>query len=127
MIWGGSPAKIIKAAEDGRIVILVSAEIVKEISRTLAYPRLRRIYEGAGVSRQELMETVLRIGKFVEVAKSVNIIREDPADNKFLECALAGEADYLVSGDKHVLKIGAYKRTEILVVNVFLRLLESNH
>jgi putative PIN family toxin of toxin-antitoxin system len=88
----------------------------------LAYPRLKRIYEDTGLDRQELIETVLRIGKLVELNTKVNIIHEDPADNKFIECALASNADYIVSGDKHLLKLNRYDKTQILQVSEFLRI-----
>ena len=125
MIWAGSPAKIIEAAEDNKICIFMSEEIVKEINHTLTYPKLRQIYESTGVCREELMETVLKIGKLAEVTKKINLIYEDPADDKFLECASATEADYLISGDKHILKIDAYKKTKILPVNEFIKVLET--
>jgi len=126
MIWGGLPAGIIKAAEDNSVLIIVSEEIIQEINRTLAYPRLRRIYEEAGISREQLIEAVIRIGKLVNVKTKVNIVHEDPADNKFLECALDGNAGYVVSGDEHLLRIERYRRIRILSVKQFLKLLEES-
>ncbi len=125
MIWGGSPAKIIKAAEAKKISILISEEILGEINQTLVYPRLKQIYEEAGVNRVELMEIVMRKGKLIEVLTKVDCAPEDPSDNKFIECASAGEADYVVSGDKHLLKIGNYKKIKILPVNEFLKTLKE--
>ena len=125
IIWGGSPASIVKAAEEERILITVSEEIIGEISRTLAHHRLREIYEEAGVSRGELVEAVLRIAKVVEVETRLNVIREDPSDNKFLECAVDGDADYVVSGDEHLLRIGRYQKIRILSVRQFLKLTEK--
>jgi hypothetical protein len=126
MIWGGSPANIIKAAEEGRISIIASEQIVREINQTLAYPRLREIYEGAGIGRDELIEAVLRVAKMVEVTKKIELIQEDPADNKFLECALDGKADYIVSGGSHLLRIGQYQRIQILTVRQFTKLMEES-
>jgi putative PIN family toxin of toxin-antitoxin system len=126
MIWGGSPANIIKAAEEGRISIIASEQIVREINQTLAYPRLREIYEGAGIGRDELIEAVLRVAKMVEVTKKIELIQEDPADNKFLECALDGKADYIVSGDSHLLRIGQYQRIQIHTVRQFTKLMEES-
>jgi putative PIN family toxin of toxin-antitoxin system len=125
MIWGGPPAEVISAAENKRICIIMSEDIIEEISQTLAYPRLRRIYEDAGVNRQELIEAVLRVSRLVEVKTKVNIVHEDPADNKFLECAFDGKVDFLVTGDEHLLRIEHYKRTRILTVREFLRILEN--
>ena len=123
MIWGGSPAEIVKAAEEKKIIIIVSEDILREINETLAYPRLRRVYEDAGVSKRELVETILRIGRLVEAKVRVKIVKKDPADNMFLECALAGEADYLVSGDKHLLGVENFGRTRILPVSEFVKIL----
>ena len=72
-----------------------------------------------------MIEQVLRIAKFVEVANKLEVIQEHPADNKILECALAAKADYIVSGDKHLLNVGAYKKTKIVSTNDFLDLLIS--
>lgn len=125
MVWGGSPASIIKAAEDNRIDIVVSEEIVREIGRTLAYPRLREVYECVNVKREELIEAVLRIAIIVEVKAEVDVIHEGSADNKFLECALDGNADYVVSGDEHLLRIKHYGRMQVISVRQFLKLLEE--
>jgi len=125
MIWGGLPATLIKAAEQERIVILISEEIVEEISRILSHDRLREIYAEAGVSHETLIGSVLRIGKIVEVRTRLSMIREDLSDNKILECAVDGRADYIVSGDDHLLRLGSCKRTEIVSVREFSELL--NH
>jgi putative PIN family toxin of toxin-antitoxin system len=127
MIWGGLPAEVISAAENKRICIITSEAIIEEINQTLAYPRLRRVYEDAGVNRQELIEAALRIGKLVEVKTKVNVVHEDPADNKFLECAFDGKADFLVTGDEHLLRIGHYKATRIVSVRQFLRILKEQN
>ena len=123
LIWGGRPAEIITAAEDNRLSILISEEIIAEISRVLNYPKLKDAYQPTGLKREDLIETIIKIGKIVKVTKKLNVVHEHPADNKFIECAWASKANYLVSGDKHVLRINAYKKTKILTVNDFLRLL----
>ena len=126
MIWGGSPARIIKAAEEGKVCIITSEEIVNEISRTLAYPRLKRVCEDAGISQQQMIEAVFQFTKLVDVKTKIHAVREDPADNKFLECAVDSKADYIVSGDDHLLKIGTYKKTRIVSVRQFLKILEKD-
>lgn len=94
-----------------------------EISEVLAYPKLEKIYRSK-MHRKDLIEQVLKAASFVQVKSRVKVIEEHPADNKFLECALAAKANYLISGDKHVLKVLSYKQTKILSVNDFLKLIE---
>ena len=89
------------------------------------YLRLREMIEEASVKREELMEAVLRVGKLVKVGMRLNIIREDPADNKFLECAVDCGADYVVSGDDHLPGLEHYQRIRMLSVSRFCELLES--
>lgn len=47
---------------------------------------------------------------------------DDPDDNKFLECAVEANAEFVISGDPHLLKIGAYKTVKILDVDEFLNI-----
>lgn len=125
LLWGGKPAEIVRAVEDGKVCIVTSEEIIGEISQVLNYPKLRKVYQAAGLRHENLIEAVLKVVKFVKVTEKVNVVAEHPADDKFIECALAADAEYIVSGDKHLLKIGEYKKTRILSVNEFLVVLEA--
>jgi putative PIN family toxin of toxin-antitoxin system len=125
LLWGGKPAEIVRAAEEGKVCIITSEEIIGEISQVLNYPKLRKVYQAAGLRHEDLIEAVLKVVKFVKVTEKVNVVVEHPADDKFIECALAAGADYIVSGDKHMLKIGGYKKTPILSVSEFLLVLEA--
>jgi len=123
LIWGGSPAEIVKSAERGEVHIVASMEKVGEISDVLAYPRLERLYSVAGVSRRDLLEAVLRVARLVEVDVSVDAVDRDPSDDKFIECALAGGAGYVVSGDRDLLELGRYRGVRVVRVGEFLELL----
>ncbi len=96
-----------------------------EIGRVLNYPKIEKTYQGLGLRREDLIEIVLKIGKFVRVTERVSVVREHPADDKFLDCALAASADYVVSGDRHLLKVVGFGKAKILPVNEFLQVLES--
>jgi putative PIN family toxin of toxin-antitoxin system len=125
-LLGGKPVEIIKAAEQKSVFIFASEEIVAEISRVLTYPKIRSIYEAAELKRETLIETVMRTAKFVEITGKLNVVKEHSADNKFVECALAAGADYIVSGDKHLLKVACYKKTHIVSVKEFLKQIKNN-
>ncbi|MDI6884504.1 MAG: putative toxin-antitoxin system toxin component, PIN family [Hadesarchaea archaeon] len=58
----------------------------------------------------------------VKPTQKVFVVREDPEDNKLLECALEGEADYLVTSDRHLLKLGEFGQTKICKPSLFLKL-----
>lgn len=86
----------------------------------MAYPKLEKIYRQE-LRREDLVAQVLKNAKFVKAPSKVQIIQEHPADNKFLDCALAADADCVVSGDKHLLKVVSFKKTKILTVSDFLK------
>lgn len=126
LLWGGKPAAVIKAAEEGRIGIFASEEIIAEISQVLNYPKIAKTYQSEGVLHEELIEAVLKVVKFVEVTKKNSVVVEHPADDKFIECALAARADYIVSGDKHLLKVASYMKKRIVSVSEFLQSIDAN-
>ena len=125
LLWGGKPAEIIKAAEQRKVIIIASEEIVAEISQVLTYPKLKNIYQTEGLRSEDLIEIVLKASKFAKVTKKLNVVVQHPADDKFIECAQAAGADYIITGDKHLLKVACYKKTRIVSVNAFLQLLAT--
>jgi len=57
----------------------------------------------------------------VRPKRKLNIIKQDPADNKVLECSLEGKADYIITGDRHLLNLKQFGKTEILTASEFLQ------
>ena len=58
--------------------------------------------------------------RYCEHANGPTVIVDDPDDDRVLECAVAGGADYIVSGDRHLLKLGVYEGVAILTVRQFM-------
>jgi len=87
-----------------------------ELIRVLSYPKF-------GLTPAEIcpiVNNLRRCGRLVEVESELNIVKEDPTDNIFLECALDGKADYIISGDHHLLNISTYERIHIVKAKDFL-------
>ena len=101
----------------------MSEEIVEEITQVLTYPKIKKIYKTLGLQSEDLIEAVLKNAKFVKVTKKLHVVEEHSADNKFIECAQAAGADYIISGDKHLLKVACYKQTQIVSVREFIQIL----
>ncbi len=105
--------------------LIISEQIIAEISQVLNYPKLSKIYHAEGLRHVELIEAVLKVVKFVKVSKATKVVLEHSADDKYIECALEAKARYLVSGDKHLLKVGACREIQILTVSEFLHTFRS--
>lgn len=73
----------------------------------------------------KIKNKVLRPEHMVEPAIKVKEVREDPDDNKFLEAALAGDADYIISNDQHLLRLGKFHDIPILMPTNFWQVLRG--
>jgi len=122
-VWGGVPAKIIHLAEDGRVQVFTSSHILSEISRILDYPKLRAILDRTGVRKDTVLAKVAEIGHLVGTGRALHLVKDDPSDNRILECAIAARVDYIVSGDQHLLRLGRFKEIRILNVSDFLAIM----
>ena len=116
IFWSGNPREIIELGRDKKIYIFTSAEIKDELAI-----KLNTKFK---LNDSEIKNILLDFSTFtipVEVSLRVNAISDDPEDNKFIECALTCSADYIVSGDKHLLKMKEYAGIRILRATEFLR------
>lgn len=119
-IWGGRLAEVVELAERGTVEIFISAEILSEINKILDYEKLRRIYEGGGVKKGELIASIASLAKFVKATAKFDVVVDDPPDNRVLECAVDAGADYVVSGDTHLLKLREYRSVKVVSPSEFL-------
>jgi putative PIN family toxin of toxin-antitoxin system len=118
--WTGASGKIIEFWLDGKFELVVSAEIIDEIVKTLANFRVSLDFE-------EILSWASIISEksvFVEPLIKFNAVKEDLDDNKFVDVAVQGGADFIVSQDNHLLKIGEFKDIKILKPEEFLVVLE---
>ena len=121
-LFGGTPGKLIDLWKKGRIMPLITEEIMTEYIRVLAYPKFNLSEEEIDyIIHQEILP-------FFKVVKSVpgsSIIKKDPDDDKFIQCAQAGKAKILLSGDQHLLALKSYKNIEIKTPSQFIKSIDG--
>ena len=94
--------------------------MVQEYLRVLEYPKFQLELQEI----QEIWESeILPYLAPVTVKNTPSVIKADPSDDHFLACAKTGRADYLVSGDKHLLVLNVYDQTKIVPLKAFLELI----
>ena len=108
------------------LTVYVSEDILLEISKVLLYPKIAKILRKANVNEKEILRAIEMNTKIVKPKLKLHIIEEDPEDNKILECALASGADIIASGDKHLLKLGKFRKTKILTPREFFDSIHRN-
>lgn len=114
-LWKGPPHRIIRSWRDGAFWLLVSEATLREyldvLSRFVSPVRLR---EWA-----QLLTDPSR-SVWIVPHETVRLITDDPPDNRFLECAIAGSAAAIVSGDRHLLRLRQFRNIPILTPTQFL-------
>jgi len=95
----GSPAKILRAIQNKKVIHLVSDPIVEEYLRVLEYPRIRRFKKITDAFVADIAAYLIYQTERVELVSKIKLSR-DPADDVFLETAVDGSANLLVTGDK---------------------------
>ena len=116
---GGLPDRLYRAWREKRFVLISCDEQFEEFRRVTRYPRLKPFIEpaAAGAMLNELRRLAVTVSKLPSVERS-----RDPADNFLLAMAQAGDADALVTGDKHdLLSLGEFGKTRILTARQLLQ------
>ncbi|MBI4318474.1 MAG: putative toxin-antitoxin system toxin component, PIN family [Chloroflexi bacterium] len=121
----GPPAHIWEQWEDGVFELAVSEAILAEYQKAMTYERIQARHRMSKDEISKIISTMRMFAEVVEATQNVEVIVKDPEDNKFIDCALAAAADYIVSGDSHLLELGEYRDVQILSPTMFLELLRQ--
>jgi uncharacterized protein len=107
--FGGNPLRLLEMAIDGDIEVAISQPIINEVLRVLGDKFEWR--------PKELHEAEALIGSLaheVRPKQALDVVRRDPADNRVLECAMEAKSDFIVSGDKDLLRLKSFGNTRIV-------------
>lgn len=119
ILWRGVPFQLLRWAEQGRLTIYSSLDIMAEVYRVLHYTKFQKYIDERRTSPGELFEKIESLCTIVHVDQSVSGVCRDADDEKFLSCALAAGVGVLVSGDKHLLDMKQYESIRILTARSF--------
>ena len=117
----GNEYNLLRLVKLGKIKMILSLSILKEFKEVISREKF-------GYSKRvidDLLRQILNISEIVIPKKQINFIKEDPDDNRILECASAGNVDYIISGDKHLLKLKEYEGIKIIKTREMLGLLKK--
>ena len=120
MLWRGAPWRLLRLAEQGEIELCVAPPMLGELTRVLSYKRLQPRLSELGLTPQEMVDYALNLASVFEVPQGNPIVAADPDDDIFVHCAAAVGANYVVSGDHHLLDLGRHEQILILSVSDFL-------
>lgn len=121
--FGGNALRIVDLWKTGKVTLCISAEIVDEYYKTILLDPMTKdnasIFFSAFAKQANLL--------FTNTTRKISVV-SDPDDNKFIECAEALNADYIISGDRALLAVKRYGKIKIVTPQKFLdELKNANH
>jgi putative PIN family toxin of toxin-antitoxin system len=123
LLFGGKPGHLVSRWQDGRIRPYASEAIIAEYLRVLAYPRFDLSENHIAYL---IYQQILPFFEIVQVQSPEGVISEDPEDDKFLHCAVAAAARFIISGDRHLLGLSSYRHIPIVTVSAFLEAISAD-
>lgn len=118
LLWGGTPARLLDAAEAGRIELASSAALLAELHGVMSRPKFARYLAQRKLAVADLFDGYAALVAIVTPAAITPTIVRDPADDQVLAAALAAQADLIVSGDAHLLDLKAFHGIDIVTAAV---------
>jgi putative PIN family toxin of toxin-antitoxin system len=116
ILFGGKPRQILEKAIRGEIRLCLSEPILEELKGVLQ----RSKFDYSPEMIQFILTELTGIADFVDPSETIKVVLEDPEDNMILECAAEAKANYIITGDFHLLKLGRHLNTEVLTAAAFL-------
>ena len=105
----------------GKFKLVLTDAIAREYLEVINRPKFK-IPPGEIVA---VSDYLLQLGEFVTLQEEIHVIVADPTDNKFLEAAVAGKVDFIVSGDHHLLGLRSFREIPVIPAREFIAWLQT--
>jgi len=119
---GGALVLILERWDQGKFTVIVTSDILREYFEVLNRPKFKLKQE----TIDKITRYIYQFSEFVIPEERIQFIEADPADDKFLEAAIAGRADFIVSGDSHLLELKEFRSIPILSGREFIDWLQES-
>lgn len=124
LLWRGNPRRILDVARDGIIRLFTSPALLEELEDVLSREKFAARLAAANVTAQELVSGYSALATVINAEPIAPVILIDPDDDAVLACALAADAEIIVSGDSDLLDLKEHKEIRILTATEFLAEME---
>jgi putative PIN family toxin of toxin-antitoxin system len=123
LIVKGKPHDLWRMAKNNKFTLELSSEMFSEFVNVVSRKKFEKYFTDIDVKL--FLADLSRVGKFVRIKSKFKVISEDPDDDIIVRTAYDGKADYIVSGDKHLLALKEFKWIKILTIDEMLSVLDS--
>jgi len=115
--WNGPEFKLMDLVFNKKINLVLSTQILEEFIGIAKSEK----FDFSDEEIDDFSEALINIGKIVFPEENISRIKEDPQDNRILECALAGNSKFIISGNSHLLKLKEFEGIKIMNASKFLK------
>jgi len=120
-----SPHELLEAWRRSDFALVISPPIVAEVTEVLARDRVRVRYRITAERAAALRHSLETEALMVMPERTIQAVPGDSDDDRILECAVAGQADYIVTGDHHLLGMHQFEGIPIVTAAEFLAVLDA--
>ncbi len=124
-LWQGTPHRILELAEQKRVTLCATQPMLDELKEVLQRRKFERALKARNTSVEEIMSALLPLVELYPPTSVTESIPKDPDDEMFLACARSADAEYIVSGDEHLLKLERFGKMRIVSPADFLKEFEG--
>jgi len=117
LVFGGVPRGVLELAEAGQCEFFYSEPIQSEVRRVLAEK-----FDWSEAMLREALSVLWSMGSIVAPRASIHAVVDDPDDDHILECAVEARAQFIVSGDRHLLALEKYRSVSIVTPRQFVEM-----
>jgi putative PIN family toxin of toxin-antitoxin system len=117
--WGGKPRAILERVIAGRDELFISKEILAEIYAVIRRPK----FQAAEAEINYFINSIEEIANKIVPKRRIKNGSRDKTDNKYLECGITANVDYLISGDIHLLELKEYAKIKIITAKEYLEII----
>ena len=117
----GNSAKIYNLWRENRVELLTSPFQLKELAKVLEYPRIKKKYHLTKTKVSQILKIIKRQAVTIYPLTVPKIVKKDPSDNQILAIGQEGKADFIISGDQHLLEAKELKGIPIITAKKLLK------
>lgn len=121
--WIGKSFEVINSIELKGIKLILSKELIDEYNEVINREEIIDKIENKNLIMNETIKKIISDAEIVEPKEKFDAVKEDPDDNRILECAFERKADFIVSQDSHLLKLKEFQGIRIVSPDDFLEVL----
>jgi len=122
---GGICNQIIRRWVNGEFILCICKETIEELEKVVRYPNIAKRHKLSEDEMRHYIEYLEEFALKVNITEIIDVIKADRSDNIFPACALESGADYIVSGNYHLLDLKLYKSTKIITPRKFYDILSN--